>query len=169
MPIARRLARPMLAAMFISGGLDALRDPKPRAARAGGVATKIADALPVRLPDDPVKLVQIDAGVKIVGGLFLATGRMPRLAALTLAGSLVPTTLAGHRFWEYDDPQQRHNQQIHFLKNLGLLGGLILAAVDTEGRPSAAYRTRSVSKRAAKKAKKKAKRAAKVARHSLPD
>lgn len=169
MPIARRLARPMLAAMFISGGLEALRDPKPRAARAGGVATKIADALPVRLPDDPVKLVQIDAGVKIVGGLLLATGRMPRLAALALAGSLVPTTFGGHKFWEYDDPTQRANQQIHFLKNIGLLGGLILAAVDTEGRPSAAYRTRSASQRAAKKAKKKAKHAAKVARHSLPD
>lgn len=159
----------MLAAIFITGGLDALRDPKPRASKAGGMATKIADALPVRLPDDPVRLVQIDAGVKIVGGLMLATGRMPRLAALALAGSLIPTTFSGHPFWEYDDPQQRGNQRIHFLKNLGLLGGLILAAVDTEGRPSAAYRTRSASKRTAKKAKQQAKHAAKVARHSLPD
>lgn len=169
MPIVRRLARPMLAAIFVSGGLEALRNPEPRAARAGGVATKIADALPVRLPQDPVKLVQLDASVKIVGGLLLATGRVPRLAALALAGSLVPTTVGGHRFWEYDDPKERANQQVHFLKNLGLLGGLILAAVDTEGRPSAAYRTRSASKRAAKKAKKKAERAAKVARRALPD
>ncbi len=169
MPIARRLARPMLAAMFVAGGFDALRDPKPRAAKAGGVATKIADALPMRLPEDPVKLVQIDAGVKIVGGLLLATGRVPRLAALALAGSLLPTTVAGHRFWEYEDPQERGQQRVHFLKNLGLLGGLILAAVDTEGRPSAAYRTRSGAQRAAKKARKQAKRAAKVARHTLPD
>ncbi len=158
MPIARRLARPMLAAMFISGGLETLRDPGPRAAKAGGVATKIADALPMRLPQDPVKLVQMDAAVKVAGGLLLATGRMPRLAALALAASLAPTTIGGHRFWEYDDAKERKNQQVHFLKNLGLLGGLILAAVDTEGRPSAAYRTRKATKRAAKKA-----------RHSLPD
>ncbi|MGB9376037.1 MAG: DoxX family membrane protein [Mycobacteriales bacterium] len=169
MPIARRIARPMLAAMFISGGLESLRDPKPRAAKAGGVATKIADALPVRLPDDPVRLVQIDAGVKIVGGFMLATGRLPRLAALALAGSLVPTTLGGHKFWEFDDPQQRKNQQVHFLKNVGLLGGLILAAVDTEGRPSAAYRTRTGAQRTAKQAKRRARQAAKTARQSLPD
>lgn len=169
MPIARRVARPMLAAIFISGGLDALRHPAPPAAKAGGVATKIADALPVRLPEDPVKLVQIDAAVKIGAGLLLATGRSPRLAALALAASVVPTTIGGHRFWEFEDPQQRVNQRTHFLKNVGLLGGLILAVVDTEGRPSAAYRTRSASKRAGKKAKQKAKRAAEVARHSLPD
>jgi len=169
MPIVRRLARPMLAATFIKGGLEVLRNPEPRAAKAGGVATKIADALPVRLPEDPVKLVQLDAAIKIVGGLLLATNRVPRLAALALAGSLVPTTVGGHRFWEYDDPKERANQQGHFLKNVGLLGGLILAAVDTEGRPSAAYRTRTATKRAGKKAKRRAGHAAKAARQSLPD
>lgn len=169
MPIVRRLARPMLAAIFISGGLDVLRNPEPRAAKAGEVATKIADALPVRLPEDPVKLVQLDAAVKVVAGLLLATNRVPRLAALALAGSLVPTTVGGHRFWEYDDAKERANQQGHFLKNVGLLGGLILAAVDTEGRPSAAYRTRKATKRAAKKAKRRAEHAAKAARQTLPD
>ncbi len=169
MLIARRIARPMLAAMFVSGGLEALRNPTPRAAKAGGVATKIADALPVRLPQDPVKLVQLDAAVKIGGGLLLATGRVPRLAALALAASVLPTTFGGHRFWEYEDPKERANQQVHFLKNLGLLGGLILAAVDTGGRPSAAYRTRKATKKATKQARRRAERAAARARQSLPD
>ncbi len=164
MPIVRRIARPMLAAMFIAGGVDVLRHPDSRAEVAGPLAKKIADALPVPLPDDPLQLVRIDGGVKLVGGLLLATNRVPRLAALALAGSLVPTTLAGHRFWEYDDPQQRKNQQIHFLKNVGLCGGLLLAAVDTGGRPSAAYRART----AAKRAKRRAKRVTKSARKSLP-
>jgi len=169
MPIARRLARPMLSAIFISGGLDVLRNPEPRVAKAGGVATKIADALPIRLPKDPVKLLRLDASVKVIGGLLLATGRRPRLAALALAGSLVPTTIGAHRFWEHEDPKERANQLTHFLKNLGLLGGLVLAAVDTEGRPSAAYRTRTATKRAAKKAKRRTAIAAKAARKSLPD
>ena len=165
MPIVRRLARPMLASVYVLSGVDVLRNPDQRAKQAAGIATKIADALPVKLPDDPVRLVQIDAAVKIGGGLMLATNRLPRLHSLALAASTVPSTLAGHRFWEYDDPQQRANQRVHFLKNVGLLGGLILAAVDTEGRPGVAWRT----ERAAKATKRRARKAAKAARKSLPD
>jgi uncharacterized membrane protein YphA (DoxX/SURF4 family) len=51
---------------------------------------------------------------------------MPRVAALVLAGSLVPTTLAGHRFWEEDDPKTRAAQQLQFLKNTSMLGGLLM-------------------------------------------
>ena len=57
-----------------------------------------------------------------------------------LAASLVPTTYVGHPFWQEPDPSQARQQRTHFLKNLGLLGGLLLAAVDTEGQPGLAYR-----------------------------
>ena len=57
-----------------------------------------------------------------------------------LAASLVPTTLAGHPFWAMPK-EERAAHQTHFLKNLGLLGGLLLAAADTEGRPGLKYRT----------------------------
>lgn len=164
MSLARRLARPMLAAMFISGGIDSLRQPHGRAEKAAPVAMKTASMLPVQLPDDPVRLVQIDAGVKVVGGLMLATSRFPRLAALALAGSLVPTTIAGHAFWEINDPAQRAQQRVHFMKNVGLLGGLILAAVDTGGRPSVGWRAR----RAAKRTTRRTREAAKTVRKSLP-
>ena len=164
MALSRRLARPMLAAIFVSSGIDVLRNPDPRAKLAAPVAKRIADALPVRLPEDPVQLVQIDAVVKVVGGLMLGTGRAPRVAALALAGSLVPSTFAAHRFWEYDDPAQKANQRIHFLKNVGLLGGLLLAAVDTEGRPSVGWRAR----RAAHDAKVRTEKTARSVRRSLP-
>jgi putative oxidoreductase len=165
MSVLRRVARPMLAAIFITGGIDVLRNPDSRAKMAAPVATKIADMLPVPLPDDPVQLVQIDGAVKIVGGLMLATGRLPRLGAAALAASLVPTTLAGHSFWEHDDPQQRAMQRVHFMKNLGLLGGLIIAAVDTGGRPSVGYVTRRTTKRS----KRRAAMAARKARKALHD
>ncbi len=164
MSIVRRVARPLLALEFIYGGADVLRNPEPRAKLAAPIAKKIADALPMRLPEDPVQLVRIDAGVKVAGGLLLATGRVPRLAALALAASLVPTTLAGHRFWEFDEPQQRANQRIHFLKNLSLLGGLLVAAVDTEGRPSVGYRARKLTSVTRGRTRK----AALAARKSLP-
>jgi hypothetical protein len=64
------------------------------------------------------------------------------LAALALIGSIVPTTYAGHRFWEESDDVAKQQQLTHFLKNLGLLGGLILAAVDTEGAPSISWRAK---------------------------
>jgi putative oxidoreductase len=139
----------MLAAVFVTGGIDVLRQPGPRAEVAASVATKVAEPLP--LASDPEQLVRINAAVQVVAGLLLALGRFPRLAATALAASLVPTTLAGHRFWEYDDPAQRSQQQIHFLKNLGLLGGLILAMLDTEGAPSLRWRARQAARRARRK------------------
>jgi uncharacterized membrane protein YphA (DoxX/SURF4 family) len=48
---------------------------------------------------------------------------------MVLIGSLIPTTLAGHRFWQETDEARRSQQRIHFLKNVGLLGGLILAVI----------------------------------------
>jgi len=77
-----------------------------------------------------------------------------------LAATLVPTTAAGHRFWEEEDPAQRSNQRIHFFKNVSMLGGLIIAGVDTEGRPGVAWRAR----RAAQDARREARHLAATAR-----
>jgi uncharacterized membrane protein YphA (DoxX/SURF4 family) len=70
--------------------------------------------------------VRINGAAQVVAGATLALGWFPRLSALVLAGSLVPTTVAGHRFWEEDDPKAKSQQTIHFLKNLGILGGLLM-------------------------------------------
>ena len=143
MTIARHLARPMLASIFITGGIDTLRHPARTAAVAGDVPTDVADALPIELPSDPESLVKIDAAAKLVGGVLLASGgRLARLGAVVCAASLVPTTLAAHRFWEIDDPEERAQQQIHFMKNLSMLGGLAIAALDTGGRPSVPWRAK---------------------------
>jgi putative oxidoreductase len=151
--LVRRTARPLLASTFIYEGIDTLRDPQPRAAGAKPLVETIAEKadkqLPVQVSRDAEQWVKIDAGVKIGAGLLLAFGRFPRLAALLLSASIVPATLAGHRFWEANDPQDKSGQLVHFLKNLGLLGGLLLAAVDTEGKPSVGYRARRAAQKAA--------------------
>ncbi len=146
MSLSRRVARPMLAAMFIAGGMDSLQRPEPKAPKAERVGPALAR--PLGLPEDSVALVKINGGVQVGAGALLAVGWFPRLAAAALAASLVPTTWAGHRFWEEDDDQARVGQRIHFLKNVGLLGGLILAATDTEGRPSLSWRARKAAHRA---------------------
>lgn len=146
----RKIARPLLASMFVAGGIDAVRRPEPKEPVADRVAPRVAG--PLGLPCDTVQLVKINGAVQVGAGLLLATGRVPRLAATALAATLVPTTLAGHRFWEEDDDAARAGQKIHFLKNLSMLGGLILAAADTEGRPSLAWRAHRVAERAQRSA-----------------
>ncbi len=137
MTLVRRVARPMLSAIFVVQGLDQLRHPS---ALQGKVAPFAARLGPLGLPDDPELLVRANGATMVTAGALLATGRVPRLASLALAGSLVPTTYVGHPFWAESDPAAARTQRIGFLKNLGLLGGLLLAAVDTEGRPGLAYR-----------------------------
>lgn len=149
--IVRRLARPMLAAIFITGGIDALRKPEPKADAAQPGLDQAVNALPAsvtdRLPDSPETIVQINAAVQIGAGALFALGKAPRLSALALAGTLVPTTLAGHDFWNAEDPATRAQQRVHFIKNIGLLGGLMIAAVDTEGKPSLGWRGRRAAAR----------------------
>jgi uncharacterized membrane protein YphA (DoxX/SURF4 family) len=135
MSLARRAARAALAASFITGGIDQIRNPQPKAAPASPIAKPIADRVP-QLPNDPETLVKIDGAIKLVGGLGMVFGPFARPAALLLAGSMVPTTLAGHRFWETTDPEQKVSDRVEFFKNVSLVGGLLIAALDTGGRPS---------------------------------
>ena len=150
--LVRRIARPLLASTFVFGGIDTLRNPQSRVAGARPVVETITEQadkqLPVTVPRDVEQWVKIDAGVKVGAGALFALGKFPRLTATLLAGSIVPTTLAGHRFWEAEGAAKQA-QLIHFLKNLGLLGGLLLAAVDTEGKPSVGYRARRAAHKAA--------------------
>jgi uncharacterized membrane protein YphA (DoxX/SURF4 family) len=109
-------------------------------------ATQMASKL--GLPTDPELLVRINSGVHVGAGILLAIGKFRRLAALALFGTLIPTTWAAHRWWEEKDEAARAQQQAHFYKNLGLMGGLVLAAVDTEGAPSLGWRAKRRAKQA---------------------
>jgi putative oxidoreductase len=141
MALSRRIARPLLASIFVVGGWDAFWNPAGKAKKAQAVAEPLSNSVGVDQLD-PETLVRINGAVQIVGGVFLAVGKYRRLAAMALIGSIVPTTYAGHRFWEESDPTTRAQQKMHFVKNLGLLGGLILAAFDTEGEPSLGWRAK---------------------------
>lgn len=162
MSIVRRIARPMMAGVFITGGLDALRHPGSRLPAASPFLHKIAE--PLGLPDDPELLIRANAAAMMAGGALLATGRFPRIAAITLIGSMAPTTYAAHAFWSEDDPQARSHQRTQFLKNLAIIGGLVLAAVDTEGKPGVAWRTKHAAEQATKSARRQAKTARRQAK-----
>jgi uncharacterized membrane protein YphA (DoxX/SURF4 family) len=146
MTISRRLARPMLASMFVAGGLDALRNPESKVKAADAVVGPLTEIVP-SLPDNTETFVRVNGAIQVGAGVLLAVGKFRRLAALALIGSIIPTTYAGHRFWDETDEGNRAQQRIHFFKNLGLLGGLILEAVDTEGAPSLGWRARRQGRR----------------------
>jgi putative oxidoreductase len=123
------VARPLVASLFIVSGLEVLANPEPRAKAAKPVVDKVASVVPFA-PTDPVDAVRLNAAVHLGAGLLLTAGVMSRLAALSLAVSMVPTTIAGHPFWEIDDPVKRSQQRVQFLKNAGIFGGLLVLALD---------------------------------------
>lgn len=175
MTVTRLIARPMLASMFVIGGVNALKDTEAAANRAKPVTDRVVPAVRkmapnLPIPSDPKTLVKANAVAQVAAGLTLATGKAPRLSAFTLAATLVPTTAAGHRYWEESDPATRANQKIHFFKNVSALGGLLLAGVDTAGKPGVAWRAKHAAtdvRREARHIRKAAKREAKRARKSV--
>lgn len=130
MGVLRTLGRGMIAALFLIAGVDVLRRPEPRAEVAHDMLEKLRSA--VRAVPDDITAVRANAAAQLVAATLLTFGKAPRAAAGVLAASLVPTTLAGHAFWTFDDPAQSAQQRAHFAKNLAILGGLILAALPPE-------------------------------------
>ena len=143
--LIRRVARPMLSAAFIARGVDALRSPKPAADAARPTLeglSKLPDPVGTNVPSNAEMVARVNAGVQIGGGVLLAIGRLPRLASAALALSVVPGSLGGHAFWQETDPQRKAEERRAFLTDVSLIGGLIIAAVDTEGKPSLGWRGR---------------------------
>src|SRR5204863_8435239 len=107
--------RLLMSGMFVSGGWQAFREPSGRAKRAEAIGIPF-----------PVLATRLNGGAMLVSGVALAAGVAVKPAAAVLAASLVPATVAGHAFWWEEDPKTRAQQRIHFLKNLAMLGGLLV-------------------------------------------
>lgn len=113
--VERRTGQALLGAVFVKLGFDAASDPGPRVEKAAALGVP-----------NPALAVRGNGAAMVVGGVALIVNKVPRLAALGLLTSMVPTTLAGHPFWEFEGAE-RKAQTIQFSKNLGLMGGLVLA------------------------------------------
>ena len=148
--LIRRIARPLLSVAFIGQGVDALRNPKPAADAARPALEgmrKLPDPVGTNVPRDAETFARFNAAVQIGGGLLLATGKMPRLASAALAFTVVPGSMGGHMFWTESDAQRKADERRAFMTDLSLLGGLIIAAVDTEGKPSLGWRGRRAARK----------------------
>jgi putative oxidoreductase len=129
----RPAARILTGSTYVLLGFDALREPGGRVDQAAPLLATIRKQVP--LPADDELVVRGNAAVMVAAGALLMLGRAPRLCALALAGSLVPTTMAGHSYWSVEDPAARKVQRIQFHKNLAMIGGLLFAVLDSKDRP----------------------------------
>ncbi|MCV7029296.1 DoxX family protein [Mycobacterium sherrisii] len=148
--LIRRIARPLLSVAFIGQGVESLLNPKS-AAQAAAPAVDGLQALPDpvarSIPNDPETFAQITAAVQIGGGLLLATGKLPRLASAVLAVTVLPANFGSYSFWTETDPERKAALRREFLKDLSLVGGLLIAAADTAGKPSLGWRSRRAAER----------------------
>jgi uncharacterized membrane protein YphA (DoxX/SURF4 family) len=133
MTLLERASQAALGWVFVQAGAGVLRKPDVPTAKAAPVLATVRSVAPATLPDDVV-LVRLNAAVQVAAGAALCTGRVPRLAALVLIGSIAPTTAGGHRFWEFEPGPERNSQRNHLLKNISIAGGLLHVA--TTPRPT---------------------------------
>lgn len=148
MSVLRFVARSMMASYFVLNGVRALSRPEDlepaTAPIAEKVMPKVSAALPESarsfLPTDAAGLVKLNGVLQIAGGIALATGFCRRIGAGVLAVTTVPSFLAANPLTK--GPGQAA-AQAEFGTNVALLGGVLLAAQDTEGKPTLAWRLRT--------------------------
>jgi putative oxidoreductase len=126
--VLRPAARLLTGSTYTVLGYGALREPGQGAEEAAALMTAIRKK--VQLPLSDMQVVQVNAVTQATCGVLLALGVVPRLSALALAGSMIPTTLAAHCFWKFEDPAIRKQQRVQFHKNMAMIGGLLFAALD---------------------------------------
>ncbi|YAL84069.1 DoxX family protein [Dermacoccaceae bacterium W4C1] len=156
--LIRRLARPLLASYFIADGVQNLRNPAEAAEDAAPFVETLAKQ--TGAPNDPELAVRAVGGAKVLGGVLLATGRAPRPAAGILVLTQVVNTYVHEAFWAESDPDLKARKKTAFLRNVSILGGVLLATVDTAGKPSLRWR----AVRSAEEGGRSARRAAKAAK-----
>jgi uncharacterized membrane protein YphA (DoxX/SURF4 family) len=148
--LIRRIARPLLSAVFIGQGVETLRNPKVTAGAAEptmAALRTLPDPVSSKVPTEPETAARINAAVQVGGGLLLATGKLPRVASAALAFTVIPGSLGAHLFWNETDPERKAQKRREFLGDLSLLGGLIIASADTAGKPSLGWRSRRAAGR----------------------
>ena len=111
------VARILLAAIFISAGFSKVMG-------FDGVTAYIASkGLPA-----PMILAGLTVALEILGGLAIIVGYKARIAGLLLGLFSILAAFIFHNFWAFP-PEQVYLQNIMFMKNLSMAGGLFLLTV----------------------------------------
>jgi putative oxidoreductase len=71
----------------------------------------------------------------VLGGLLLLLGYRSGLGAILILLYWIPATFIVHSFWNFP-PEAQRLEAILFMKNLAIIGGLMLVYVNGSGRYS---------------------------------
>lgn len=85
-------------------------------------------------PEPATLVVALTIVVQIGGSLLVILGRQAWLGAGALGVFTAAATLIAHPFWQVGDPMARFHERNTFLEHVGLIGGLMLAAILQERR-----------------------------------
>jgi putative oxidoreductase len=72
------------------------------------------------------------AVLELAGGLAILIGFQTKIAAWLLFLYLIPTTFYFHNFWAMQGMEQQDNM-VHLLKNVAIMGGLVILAANGPG------------------------------------
>ena len=131
--LGRGAARVALGYLFIDAGRTVLSHPEGPAVPAARVTDKIKEVVPALESVPTTTFVRLNAVTHFVGGVALLIPPLTAPAALVLAASLVPTSIAGFPFWTMDGQQRMHAKN-DFTKNVGLMAGLVAIAATSQRR-----------------------------------
>lgn len=173
MAISRRIARPLLSSTFLTSGVQVLKDPTSAAEGLRPWLDKVGPAARSRgipLPSDPASVARGVAALQVTAAGALAWGKAPRASAAVLSATLLPSLLAHNPWNPGQDQGTKQRNMAETAKNASLVGGVVLAALDTEGRPGLAWRARRATRDARRQARTLARQTAleaKLAKKSL--
>lgn len=119
------IGRILIAAIFLQSGIGKIGG---FAGTAGYMASK---GIPM-----PEALLVITIVAEVAAGLFIVSGWKARLGALILFLWMIPVTLLFHNFWAFP-PEQQMIQKIMFMKNLAMMGAMLLLMAHGPGPLSA--------------------------------
>ncbi|MEH0146689.1 DoxX family membrane protein [Corynebacterium sp. Q4381] len=150
----RKIARPMLASVFIIDGVQTVLNPASAKESADSVLKQLRAATPRQyrafLPKDPETAAQIAGGVKAGAASLFALGKAPRTAAALLTATSAASLVGRNAFWETSDADEKARRKAGALTDLALTGGVLLASVDTAGKPDMKWRAQNAAKVARK-------------------
>ena len=122
--MALSLARILLSLVFIFAGYGKVFGDM--AAWKKSVADLIQKSPAPELGQYSDLLAQIAAYGEFVGGILLLIGLLSRVAALGLLIFVILASVLAHNFWAFADAKMFAEQLSTFLKNMGLVGGLLV-------------------------------------------
>ncbi|MDQ0075295.1 DoxX family protein [Arthrobacter oryzae] len=138
MSFVRFLARPMLASSFVLAGLDKLKNADDTATQLSPLLRRAADSLPFATNEKV--LARVIGGTQVGAGVLFALGKSARLTASVLAVISALNAFVEWRSADITSKEGRDARRTQLLKNVTLTGGVLLASVDTAGKPSLAWR-----------------------------